>query len=62
VAEVLIDKSKNTPEFKLKCNFKKENENPQEPAYHYRTPYLVVREFNKVGNFSGYPLSKTIFM
>lgn len=41
VAEVLMDKSKGHPEFKLKCHAKIEH--PQELAYQYRTPYLVVR-------------------
>jgi len=55
VVEVVVDKSKGVPEFKLKNNLKKENE-PEQESNLYRTPYLVVRDFCKNGVNVGYPL------
>lgn len=62
VAEVLIDKSKGHPEFKLKCHTKKEQEHPLETNIQYRTPYLVVKEFSKNGINTGYPLRTNYFI
>jgi hypothetical protein len=56
VVEVVIDKSKGLPEFKLKCCPRKEIEPNEEGANLYRTPYLVVKEFIKNGTIVGYPL------
>jgi hypothetical protein len=56
VVEVVIDKSKGAPEFKLRSHARKESELPQEAQQLYRTPYLVVKDFSKNGTTVGYPL------
>lgn len=58
----MIDKSKASPEFKLKAIPKKENEYNQEGVPQYRTTYLVVREFSKDGVNIGYPLRMNLMI
>ena len=57
IGEILIDKSKANPEFRLKAQVKKAPEPKQEIPQLYRTTYLVVRDFSKNGINAGYPLS-----
>lgn len=62
IAELSIDRSKNTPEFKVKQATKKQNEVPNEIANIYKTSYLVVKEYNLSPGIAGYPLSNYQFI
>ena len=63
IAEILIDKSKTNPEFKIKASSaKKEPENNNDPNYQYKTTYLVVRDYSNNGATTGYPLSNCPFI
>lgn len=62
IAEVLIDKSKTNPEFKIKATAKKEPEANIDPNAQYKTTYLVVRDYSTNGATTGYPLSKFLFI
>lgn len=61
VAELFISKSKTNPQYIIKKPVVKE-EIKDEVLLQARTPYLVIRDYNKTGEVNEFPLSKMYIM